>query len=302
MARDNNLTQKQRNRCALTENQRERYARQMRLSPIGEEGQERLLKARVLLVGTGGLGSPATFYLAAAGAGTLGLIDPDVVDLSNLQRQIIHTTPDLGRPKVESAREKIQALNPDVRVVEYRDRLSSANALEIIRDYDVVVDGTDNFPTRYLVNDACVMTGRTCIHGSIFRFDGQISVFKPRQGPCYRCIYPEPPPPGMVPSCAEAGVLGVLPGFVGSVMALEAIKVILERGAAGEGLQKPVGPGLPEPAGRASDTLAGRLLLYNSLDMDFCEVKVRRDPNCPVCGDQPTVRQLVDYEEFCHVR
>lgn len=270
----------------LTRERRKRYSRQMRLPEVGEEGQSKLLGARVLLVGTGGLGSPAAYYLAAAGVGTLGLIDPDVVDLSNLQRQIIHTTPDLGRPKVESAREKIRALNPDVRVVEYRDRLSSANARSIISEYDVVVDGTDNFPTRYLVNDACVMTGKTCIHGSIFRFDGQISVFKPGQGPCYRCIYPEPPPPGMVPSCAEAGVLGVLPGFVGSVMALETIKVILEGGAVGQGIE----------------TLAGRLLLYNSLAMDFCEVKVRRDPNCPVCGDNPTIRQLVDYEEFCHVR
>lgn len=263
----------------FTEEQIKRYSRHIILKEVGGAGQQKLLDARVLLVGAGGLGSPAAFYLAAAGVGTLGLIDGDRVDLSNLQRQIIHTTADLDRPKVESAREKIAALNPDVQVRTYEELLTSANALEIMRDYDVVVDGADNFATRYLVNDAAVLLGKPNVHGSVFRFEGQATVFVPGEGPCYRCLYPAPPPPGTVPSCAEAGVLGVLPGLIGLIQATETIKLILGQGR----------------------TLKGRLLLYNALGLEFHEVKLRRDPACPLCGDVPTITELIDYAEFCRV-
>ena len=264
---------------ALSEAQFERYARHLILDEVGEAGQARLLQSRVLVVGAGGLGSPLALYLAAAGIGTLGLVDFDVVDSSNLQRQIIHSTKDVGRPKIDSATEKLEALNPFLNVVKHETMLTSKNALEIIRDYDVVADGTDNFPTRYLVNDACVLTGKPNAYGSIFRFEGQASVFATEQGPCYRCLYPEPPPPGLVPSCAEGGVLGILPGLVGVIQATEVIKLILGKG---------------EP-------LIGRLLLVNALDMKFRELKLRKNPDCPVCGTHPTVTQLIDYERFCGI-
>ena len=256
-----------------------RYSRHLILPEVGMEGQQKLKAAKVLCVGTGGLGSPLAFYLAAAGIGTLGLVDFDVVDSSNLQRQIIHSTKDVGRPKIDSAAEKLTALNPFMNVVKHETMLTSANALEIIRDYDVVADGTDNFPTRYLVNDACVLTGKPNAYGSIFRFEGQASVFATEQGPCYRCLYPEPPPPGLVPSCAEGGVLGILPGLVGVIQATEVIKLILGKG---------------EP-------LIGRLLLVNALDMKFRELKLRKNPECPVCGKNPTVTKLIDYEQFCGI-
>jgi len=257
-----------------------RYSRHFLLPEVGESGQARLLKARVLLLGAGGLGSPTALYLAAAGVGTLGVVDHDVVDLSNLQRQILHTNDRLGMPKVESARMTIEALNPDVRVVMYRERLSAENALAIFRDYDVVVDGCDNFPTRYLVNDACVMLGKPNVHGSIFQFEGMATVFAPGRGPCYRCLYPEPPPPGAAPSCAEAGVLGVLPGLVGCVQALETIKLVL-------------GAGRP---------LIGRMVHFDTLGMEVRINRLRRDPACPMCGDHPSITALVDYEEFCGLR
>ncbi len=257
-----------------------RYSRHFLLPEVGEEGQAKLLDAKVLLVGAGGLGSPTAFYLAAAGVGTLGLVDHDVVDLSNLQRQILHTNDRIGMPKVESARETLQALNPDVKIVGYQERLSSENIMRLIADYDVIVDGCDNFPTRYLINDACVMAGKPNVHGSIFQFEGQASVFYPGKGPCYRCLFPEPPPPGAAPSCAEAGVLGVLPGLVGCVQALETIKLIL-------------GTGKP---------LIGRMVYFDTLSMELRIHKLRKDPNCPVCGVRPTVTQLIDYEEFCGLR
>jgi sulfur-carrier protein adenylyltransferase/sulfurtransferase len=256
-----------------------RYSRHLILPEVGPEGQRRLKAARVLLVGAGGLGSPAALYLAAAGVGTLGIVDFDVVDASNLQRQVLHGTPDVGRPKLDSARDRIAAINPHVAVEAHPVRLTSANAREIVRGYDVVLDGSDNFPTRYLVNDACVLEGKPSVYGSILRWEGQASVFWAGHGPCYRCLFAEPPPPGLVPSCAEAGVLGVLPGIVGCVQALEAIKLVL-----GEG----------EP-------LLGRLLLFDALRMRFREMRLRRDPACPVCGDDPTVRELIDYERFCGV-
>jgi adenylyltransferase/sulfurtransferase len=256
-----------------------RYSRHLILPEVGMEGQQKLKAARVLCVGTGGLGSPLAFYLAAAGIGTLGLVDFDVVDASNLQRQIIHSTKDVGRPKIVSATEKLVALNPFLNVVQHETMLTSQNALEIISQYDIVADGTDNFPTRYLVNDACVLTGKPNAYGSIFRFEGQASVFATQQGPCYRCLYPEPPPPGLVPSCAEGGVLGILPGLVGVIQATEVIKLILGKG---------------EP-------LIGRLLLVNSLDMKFRELKLRKNPECPVCGKNPTVTQLIDYQQFCGI-
>jgi len=257
-----------------------RYARHLSLPEVGTEGQRKLKAARVLCVGTGGLGSPLAFYLAAAGIGTLGLVDFDVVDASNLQRQIIHSTRDIGRKKLDSAAEKLQALNPTLNVVKHEIMLSSANALDILKDYDIVADGTDNFPTRYLVNDACVLLGKPNVYGSIFRFEGQASVFATKDGPCYRCLYPEPPPPGLVPSCAEGGVLGVLPGVIGVIQATEAVKIILGKGK----------------------TLSGRLMLYDAMDMHFREVKLRRDPACPVCGDSPTITEYVDYVEFCSGR
>ena len=256
-----------------------RYSRHLLLPEVGLEGQQKLKAAKVLCVGTGGLGSPLALYLAAAGVGTLGLVDFDTVDSSNLQRQIIHSTADVGRPKIDSASEKLKALNPYLNVVKHETMLTSANALEIIRDYDIVADGTDNFPTRYLVNDACVLTGKPNAYGSIFRFEGQASVFATKEGPCYRCLYPEPPPPGLVPSCAEGGVLGILPGLVGVIQATEVIKFILGKG---------------EP-------LIGRLLLVDALNMHFRELKLRKNPDCPVCGKNPTVTKLIDYDQFCGI-
>ena len=261
----------------LTKDELGRYSRHLILPEVGEEGQRKLKAARVLCVGAGGLGSPLSLYLAAAGVGTLGLVDFDVVDKSNLQRQIIHSTADIGRKKLDSAAEKLEALNPEVKVVKHDTLLSSANALDILKDYDVIADGTDNFPTRYLVNDACVLLGKPNAYGSIFRFEGQASVFATTDGPCYRCLYPEPPPPGLVPSCAEGGVLGILPGLVGVIQATETIKLILGKGA----------------------TLAGRLLLVDALNMRFRELKLRKNPECPVCGAHPTVTQLIDYQQFC---
>jgi adenylyltransferase/sulfurtransferase len=261
----------------LTAEQQIRYSRHFLLSEVGEKGQARLLDAKVLCIGAGGLGSPAAFYLAAAGVGTLGIVDMDVVDLSNLQRQILHTNDRIGMPKTESARMTLQALNPDVKVVEFRERLSSENAFRIFEQFDVVVNGCDNFPTRYLANDACVMLGKPLVDGAIWQFEGQATVFHPPLGPCYRCLFPEPPPPGAVPSCAEAGVLGVLPGLVGCVQALEAIKLIL-------------GTGRP---------LLGRMMHFDTLDGEVRVLKLRRNPHCVVCGDNPTVRHLIDYEAFC---
>jgi molybdopterin/thiamine biosynthesis adenylyltransferase/rhodanese-related sulfurtransferase len=261
----------------LTQDESVRYSRHLILPEVGPEGQRRLKAGRVLLVGAGGLGSPAAMYLAAAGVGTLGIVDFDVVDTTNLQRQVIHGTPDVGRPKLDSARDRIAQLNPHVAVEGHPVRLTSANAHEIIRGYDVVIDGTDNFPTRYLVNDACVLEQKPCIYGSILRWEGQASVFWAGRGPCYRCLFAEPPPPGMVPSCAEAGVLGVLPGIIGCVQALEAVKLLLGQG----------------------DLLVGRLLLFDALRMRFREMRLRRDPACPLCGDHPTIHELIDYEQFC---
>jgi len=257
-----------------------RYSRHLILPEVGLEGQQKLKAAKVLCVGTGGLGAPLAYYLAAAGVGTLGLVDFDVVDESNLQRQIIHSTKDVGRPKIDSAAEKLKALNPHMNIVKHETMLTSANALEIIKDYDIVADGTDNFPTRYLVNDACVLSGnKPNAYASIFRFEGQASVFATEDGPCYRCLYPEPPPPGLVPSCAEGGVLGILPGLLGVIQATEVIKLILGKG---------------EP-------LIGRLLLVDSLNMKFRELKLRKNPDCPVCGTHPTVKKLIDYQQFCGI-
>jgi molybdopterin/thiamine biosynthesis adenylyltransferase/rhodanese-related sulfurtransferase len=262
----------------LTASQLDRYSRHILLPEIGEKGQEKLLKSRVLLLGAGGLGSPAALYLAAAGVGTIGLIDADTVDASNLQRQILHGTAKIGVPKVESGRERIEDLNPDVKVVPFEERLTSENIDRIFdQGWDVIVDGLDNFPTRYLVNDASVWKNIPVVHGSIFRFDGQVTTFAPRKGPCYRCLYPEPPPAHMAPSCSEAGVLGVLPGIIGTIQATEAVKLILERGA----------------------PLIGRLLMYDSLGMSFRTLRLRRDPNCPVCGEKPTITSYIDYEGFC---
>jgi molybdopterin/thiamine biosynthesis adenylyltransferase/rhodanese-related sulfurtransferase len=263
----------------LTPDQRARYSRHLLIPEVGEDGQQRLLDARVLLVGAGGLGSPASLYLAAAGVGTLGIVDADVVDESNLQRQIVHSTDRLGEPKVVSAKRTLEALNPDVRVVGYQERLTSENVERILADgWDVIVDGADNFPTRYLVNDASVWHGIPVVHGSIFRFEGQVTVFTPHDGPCYRCLFPQPPPPELAPSCAEGGVLGVLPGIIGSLQANEALKIVLDRG----------------------DSLAGRLLLFDALGTTLDEVSVRRNPDCPVCGDSPTITEYVDYVEFCN--
>jgi adenylyltransferase/sulfurtransferase len=264
----------------LSPNEVARYSRHLIMPEVGMEGQQRLKAASVLLIGAGGLGSPLALYLAAAGVGRIGLVDFDVVDFSNLQRQIIHGTPDVGRPKLQSAKDRIAAINPEVRLDLYETRLTSANALTLFAPYDLIIDGTDNFPTRYLTNDACVLLKKPNVYGSIFRFDGQASVFWPPHGPCYRCLYPEPPPPGEVPSCAEGGVLGILPGLIGCIQATEAVKLIL-------------GKGTP---------LVGRLLLYDALEMKFQEFKVRRNPKCPVCGDHPTVTKLIDYEQFCGVR
>ena len=263
--------------AGLDSSELSRYARHLSLPEIGREGQIRLKSARVLVVGAGGLGSPLALYLAAAGIGTLGLVDFDDVDVTNLQRQILHGTKDVGRPKLDSARDRLADVNPNVTVVTYPVRLDSENAMEIIADYDVVVDGTDNFPTRYLVNDACVLSGKPNVYGSIFRWEGQVSVFGVAGGPCYRCLFREPPPPGLVPNCAEAGVLGVLPGVIGSLQALEVIKIVLGTGK----------------------TLSGRLLIFDALELSWREVALRRNPDCPVCGDEPTQTGLIDYENFC---
>src|SRR5271166_6666834 len=263
----------------LTNDEILRYSRHLIMPEVGMAGQQRLKAARVLCIGAGGLGSPLALYLAAAGVGTLGLVDFDVVDLTNLQRQIIHTVDDVGRPKLDSATEKIAAINPLIDVQKFGMKLTSQNALEIFRQFDVIADGTDNFPTRYLVNDACVLTGKPNVYASIFRFEGQASVFATEQGPCYRCLYPEPPPPGLVPSCAEGGVLGILPGLVGVIQATEVIKFILGKG---------------EP-------LIGRLLLVDALNMHFRELKLRKNPDCPVCGKNPTVTKLIDYDQFCGI-
>jgi adenylyltransferase/sulfurtransferase len=263
----------------LSREEIQRYSRHLIMPEVGLEGQRKLKAARVLCIGAGGLGAPATMYLAAAGVGTLGIVDFDTVDASNLHRQIIYGTADVGKRKLEASRDRIVAMNPSVNVVLHEVALTSKNALDVLRDYDVILDGTDNFQTRYLVNDACVLLGKPNAYGSIFRFDGQASVFAVKGGPCYRCLYPEPPPPGLVPSCAEGGVLGVLPGIIGIIQATEAIKLIL-------------GAGQP---------LVGRLLLYDALQMRFRELKLRRDVECPVCGDHPTIRELIDYDAFCGV-
>jgi adenylyltransferase/sulfurtransferase len=264
----------------LSKEEVQRYSRHLIMPEVGMEGQLKLKRARVLTIGTGGLGAPLGLYLAAAGVGHLGLVDFDVVDNSNLQRQVTFTTADVGKPKSEAAKARLSALNPSIEIVSYETRLTSDNALELFRDYDIIVDGTDNFPTRFLVNDACVLLGKPNVYGSIFRFEGQATVFGYPGGPCYRCLYPEPPPPGLVPSCAEGGVLGVLPGIVGSIQAMETIKLILGTG---------------EP-------LVGRLLLFDALAMRFRELKLKRNPECPMCGDHRTITKLIDYEEFCGIR
>ena len=268
----------------LNDEQRIRYSRHTLLKEVGEAGQIKLLESKVLLIGAGGLGSPAAMYLAAAGVGTLGIVDFDTVDVSNLQRQLLHGNKDVGRPKVESAADRIKDINPDVKVIGYREPITSHNALAIIKEYDIVLNGSDNFPTRYLVNDACQFLGKPLVDASIFMFEGQVSVYQPRDeahgvegGPCYRCLYPDLPPPGEVPSCAEAGVLGVLPGIVGSAQAIEAIKLLL---------------GIGEP-------LIGRLLMIDTLDMTFRTLRIQRNPDCPVCGEDPSVTELIDYEQFC---
>src|SRR3989338_554225 len=261
----------------LTKDEILRYSRHLIMPEVGIDGQEKLKDAGILLIGAGGLGSPLGLYLAAAGVGRLGIVDFDTVDFTNLQRQIIHRTEDVGRLKVESSKERINQINPDVQVTTYNTRLTRENILDILKDYDLVIDGTDNFQTRYLVNDACVFQKKPNVYGSIFRFEGQATVFYPFKGPCYRCLFPEPPPPGMVPSCAEGGVLGVLPGIVGTIQATEGIKLITGQG---------------EP-------LIGRLLLFNALKMQFRSVAIKRDPDCPVCGDHPTIKELIDYEQFC---
>lgn len=263
----------------LTNEEIARYSRHLIMPEVALDGQKKLKAAKVLTIGAGGLGSPLAMYLAAAGVGTIGIVDFDVVDESNLQRQIIHGTADVGKPKMQSAKETIKNINPNVKVVGFEEPLTSENALEIFKDFDIIVDGTDNFPTRYLVNDACAILGKPNVYGSIFRFEGQASVFWAEEGPCYRCLYPEPPPPGLVPSCAEGGVLGILPGMVGLIQATETVKLILGAG---------------EP-------LVGRLLLYDALGMKFREMKLRKDPSCPVCGENPTVTELIDYQEFCGV-
>jgi sulfur-carrier protein adenylyltransferase/sulfurtransferase len=266
--------------AALTNEEIARYSRHLILPEVGMEGQLKLKRAKVAMIGAGGLGAPLGLYLAAAGVGRVGVVDFDVVDASNLQRQVIHGTNDIGRKKLDSAADRMRDINPNIQIDKFDTGLTSENALEILRDYDLVIDGTDNFPTRYLVNDACVLLKKPNVYGSIFRFEGQATVFAYEDGPCYRCLYPEPPPPGLVPSCAEGGVLGILPGIIGVIQATEAVKLILGIG----------------------DTLKGRLLLYDALGMRFRELKLRRDSNCPVCGDHPTVTKLIDYQEFCGVR
>jgi len=264
---------------SLSQDQIGRYSRHLLLPEVGVEGQEKICNAKVLCIGTGGLGAPLGLYLAAAGVGTLGLIDFDVVDLSNLQRQVAHGESSLGKLKVDSAKARFSDINSSIDIKTYNVALTSENAMEIFKDYDVIVDGTDNFPTRYLANDACVLLGKPYIYGCILRFDGQASVFDAKQGPCYRCLYPEPPPPGLVPSCAEGGVLGVLPGLVGLIQATETLKIILGKG----------------------DTLVGRLLLFDALGMKFREMKLRKDKDCPICGENPSITELIDYQEFCGI-
>lgn len=263
----------------LTKDEILRYSRHLIIPEVGIEGQQKLKAAKVLLIGAGGLGAPLGLYLSAAGVGTIGLVDFDVVDFTNLQRQVIHSTKDVGRNKIDSAAEKMQGINPGLKIVKHETALSSENALDILKDYDLVVDGTDNFPTRYLVNDACVLLKKPNVYGSIFRFEGQATIFATENGPCYRCLYPEPPPPGLVPSCAEGGVLGILPGTIGLIQATEAVKLILGIG----------------------DPLIGRLLLYDALGMKFRELKLRKNAECPVCGDHPTITKLIDYHQFCGV-
>ena len=256
-----------------------RYSRHLIMPEVGMEGQLKLKQAKVLLIGAGGLGAPLGLYLAAAGVGKLGLVDFDVVDFTNLQRQVIHSTSTVGKPKLDSARERLSGLNPHIEIATYETALSSQNALDLFRDYDIIADGTDNFPTRYLVNDACVLLGKPNVYGSIFRFEGQASVFATEDGPCYRCLYPEPPPPGLVPSCAEGGVLGILPGLIGVVQATEVVKLIMGNGS----------------------SLVGRLLLYDALEMKFRELKLRKNPECPICGPNRTIHALIDYNQFCGI-
>ncbi|OGW82714.1 MAG: adenylyltransferase [Omnitrophica bacterium RIFCSPLOWO2_01_FULL_45_10] len=264
----------------LREDQIERYSRQIILPNVGGKGQEKLLNAKVLVIGAGGLGSPASLYLAAAGIGKLGIVDSDAVELNNLQRQILHSTKEVGRPKVESARDRLSAINTDIEVIPIKKRLTSENILDVIKDYDIILDGSDNFPTRYLVNDACVLSNKTLSHGGIFRFDGQAITIIPGKSPCYRCLFPEPPPPGAVPGCQEAGILGAVAGVIGVIQANEVLKLIL---------------GIGEP-------LAGRLLIFNALDSSFRIVKVPKNKDCPICGESPTIKKLIDYEEFCQLR
>jgi len=266
--------------AALSKEEIMRYSRHLIMPEVGMDGQLKLKQAKVLCIGTGGLGAPLGLYLAAAGVGRIGLVDFDTVDLTNLQRQILFDTKDIGRPKIEAATNRLRDLNPDIQIDTFETRLTSENALDILKDYDIVVDGTDNFPTRYLVNDACVILGKPNVYGSIFRFEGQITIFAYPGGPCYRCLYPEPPPPGLVPSCAEGGVLGVLPGIVGAIQAAETLKLIIGKG----------------------ESLVGRLLLFDALAMRFRELKLRKNPECPVCGEHPTITKLIDYEEFCGLR
>ena|SRR3990167_8501721 len=263
----------------FSEEQIKRYSRHIILSEVGGRGQKKLLNSKVFLVGAGGLGSPAAFYLAAAGVGKLGIVDNDDVDHSNLQRQILHSSKDVGFPKALSAKATLEALNPDVEVIPYMQRLTSENIMDIIKDYDVILDGSDNFPTRYLVNDACVLMGKPLSHGSIFKFEGQVTTIVPGETPCYRCLFETPPPADMVPSCQEAGVLGVLPGVIGCIQATEVVKLLLGKG----------------------ELLKGKLLLYNALTMEFNKVRIRKNPNCPVCGENPTIKELIDYQEFCQV-
>lgn len=264
----------------FTNDQIERYSRHILLSEVGGEGQGKIAQAKVLVVGAGGLRSPCAFYLAAAGVGTLGIVDFDKVELNNLQRQILHVTKDIGRPKVESAKERITQLNPDVKVVTHSERLTSQNTLPLVRQYDILVDGSDNFPTRYLMNDAAVLSNKPLVHGGIFRFDGQLFTIVPRKGPCYRCLFAEPPPPGLVPSCQEAGILGAVAGTIGVMQATEVLKLILGIG----------------------ELLTDWLLVFNALRNGFREVKIRKDPDCPVCGTHPTIHALIDYEQFCNVK
>jgi adenylyltransferase/sulfurtransferase len=266
-------------RQGFTQPELQFYSRHIIMPEVGLRGQEKLRKARVLIVGAGGLGSPSSLYLAAAGVGTLGLVDMDVVDRSNLHRQVLYSSSDVGRPKLKAAKERLEGLNPHIQVNAHEAAFTSANALDLLKEYDILLDGTDNFPTRYLSNDAAVLSGKPNVYGSIFRFEGQASVFDAKNGPCYRCVYPQPPPPGMVPSCAEGGVLGVLPGLVGVIQATEAVKLILGIG----------------------ETLRGRLLLVDALSMSFTELSVRKNPKCPVCGENPSIRELIDYEEFCGI-